>query len=137
MEFEIQIAGDVIERQELLNGTQLVTLEGASADGQWTMVGGVSWNIGLEANTNEGDITLSRADGTELFGTLSGGDVQDTGGAADADYRLSLAYEVDGGSGAYAGASGSARAEGLLVGDSFRLCLGCSLRGRGAALDVT
>lgn len=117
---EVDIGGDVVERQELLNGMQILTLEGASADGAWTLVGGLSWNIGLRALPPEGDITLSHDNGDELFGTLAGGDVREAAAADEADYTLALEYEVDGGEGAYSGASGRLQVAGMLFGDAFR-----------------
>ena len=75
MRIEIDVAGEIVERQELLNGTETVSLEGVSRDGRWTLSGLVTWNIGLKSNTGEGDITLTRDDGAELFGTLVQGEV--------------------------------------------------------------
>lgn len=118
---EVDIAGDVVERQELLNGMQILTLEGASEDGAWTLVGGLSWNIGLRALPPEGDITLSHDGGDELFGTLASGEVREAEAADEADYALALEYDVDGGEGAYAGASGRLRIAGVLFGDAFRV----------------
>jgi hypothetical protein len=119
---EVEIAGDVVERQELLNGTQILTLEGRSADGGWTFVGGLSWNIGRKAVPAEGDITLTSADGDEIFGTVAGGGVKDTV-AEDADHLVALLYDIDGGTGRFESASGALHAEGRLHGDSFHVLL--------------
>jgi hypothetical protein len=116
VEFEIEISGDVVERQELLNGTQIVTLEGASDDGRWTMSGLVSWNIGLANAAAEGDITLSRDDGAEIFGTLARGDLSESD---DGDIEFKLAYDVDGGAGEFVAASGRSEAVGVVANDSF------------------
>ena len=59
VDLELAFTGDIVERQELLNGAETATLEGATADGAWTLSAVVTWNIGLEANTGEGDITLA------------------------------------------------------------------------------
>ena len=114
MEITLHFAGDVVERQELLNGTETVTLEGASPDG-WTLSGLVSWNIGLVDYTGEGDITLLRADGAELYGTLTCGRVTESAG----EHRFRLEYEIDDGSGVFDGASGTAEAVGSLSGEGF------------------
>jgi len=121
MELTIDVAGDVVEWQKLLNGTQIVTIEGASADGQWTLSGGLSWNIRGGSKAGDGDITLTRADGSELFGTLAGGDVAEPGqrDPEEAGYTMRLAYEIDGGSGGFESASGAARAEGSLSLEAF------------------
>ena len=116
MEFEIEIRGDVVERQELLNGTQIVTLEGASDDGRWTMSGLVSWNIGLADAAVEGDITLSRDDGAEIFGTLARGDLSESD---DGDIEFTLEYDLDGGAGEFASLAGRAEAVGVIANDSF------------------
>ena len=42
MERTIDFSGEVVEWQELLNGTQVLSLEGASADGQWSLSGALS-----------------------------------------------------------------------------------------------
>jgi hypothetical protein len=116
MELTIDISGEVVEWQELLNGTQVLSLEGASADGAWTLSGTLSWNIGLRESAGEGDVTLARADGAETFATLTQADVRAVGerDVEDADYTLRLEYEIDGGAGEYEGAAGTATAEGAL-----------------------
>jgi len=107
MELELEISGDVVERQELLNGAQMVTLEGASADGAWTLSSIIGWNIGLESNAGEGDLTLARVDGNELYGTVVSARVAERAGG----FTLALRYEIDGGAGAFDAVAGSARAE--------------------------
>jgi len=121
MELRIEITGDVVEWQELLNGTQIVTLEGASADG-WTLSGSVSWNIRDASAAGEGDITLTCDDGADLFGSLVEARVSEIGEreVEEADHAMHLEYEIDGGSGAFEGASGSARAGGRLSAEAFR-----------------
>jgi hypothetical protein len=121
MELRIEITGDVVEWQELLNGTQIVTLEGVSADG-WTLSGSVSWNIRDASAAGEGDITLTGDDGAELFGSLARARVSEIGEreVEEADRSMHLEYEIDGGGGAFASASGSARAEGWLSAEAFR-----------------
>jgi hypothetical protein len=121
MELRIEIAGDIVERQELLNGTQSITLEGVSHDGVWTLSASVSWNRGLIDYAGEGDVSLARADGAELYATLVRSDATDDPEAApDADRLIVLQYEVDGGAADFAGCSGTVRAEVLTGGDEFR-----------------
>jgi hypothetical protein len=115
--FTIEIAGDVVERQELLNRTQMLTLEG-TGDG-WAFVGDLSWKLGPEGRASEGDITLTSVAGDELFASLSGGHVREAGAGADADHLLALEYEVDGGTGTYAESNGAIALEGRLRGDAF------------------
>jgi hypothetical protein len=122
MELTIDIAGDVVEWQELLNGTQILSLEGVSADGAWTLSGSLSWNIGLRESSGEGDLALSHADGAEIFATLTRADVRDVGEREieEADHTMRLEYEIDGGTGEFASASGAATADGTLSADAFR-----------------
>jgi len=121
MELRIEITGEVVERQELLNGTQSVTLEGADASGEWTLAGGLSWNVGLVDYPGEGDLTLARADGAEIFATLVRAAVVETEDSDEAvDHIFRLTYEIDGGAGAFLDATGTASAEGTLAGDTFR-----------------
>ena len=121
MELVIDISGDVVEWQDLLNGTCIATLEGASPDGQWTLLGSVSWDTRSGSRASEGDITVSRADGSELFGTLAGGEVAEMGedDTADTGYAMRLEYDIDGGSGAFTSAAGRAAAQGSLSRDRF------------------
>ncbi len=130
MELRIEFVGDIVERQELLNGTQMVTLEGESADGAWSLVGDISWNVGLVDFSGEGDITLSRDDGTELLATLVSAIVTEIGDTElqDADHQLHATYEIDGGSGDFEAAVGSVAADGVLAGGTFRVTLTISLR---------
>jgi hypothetical protein len=119
-EIRIEISGDVVEWQELLNGTQIVTIEGASADG-WTLSGSVTWSARDADFAGEGDVTLTRADGAELFGSLIRARVTEIGeqDVVEADHQMRLEYEIDGGSGAFEDASGTARAEGRLSREAF------------------
>ena len=119
MELVIRLAGDVVDRQELLNGAQSATLEGASEDGEWVATGLLTWNIGLKADTGEGDITLARTDGSEIFASLLHGAVVEGGVAEDAGHVFDLVYEIDGGSADFESASGRIEAEGTLAEASF------------------
>lgn len=121
MDVVIHASGDVTERLKLLNGTQSVTIEGASDDGAWTLTGVVAWNIGLREFAGEGDLTLARDDGAEIFATLTRADVHEGGDDGASDYTLRLAYDIDGGTGVYAGIAGSADGSGALSGEAFRL----------------
>ncbi|MDE3096176.1 MAG: hypothetical protein KGK07_09260 [Chloroflexota bacterium] len=120
---DLQITGDVVERQDLLNGTRILTLEGRSADGAWVLAGGLAWNIGRTGAPAEGDITLTSIAGDEVFATVAGGGVREAAADDDAGFLLALEYDVDGGSGAYESATGWLIAEGALAGDAFRLAL--------------
>jgi hypothetical protein len=123
MKFEIEFEGSIVERQELLNGTQIVSFEGDSVDGVWALSGLVTWNIGLLANASEGDITLvRRRDGAEIFASIASGEV--AGSTTDADPlsedSLRLEYEIDGGTGAFDSAVGTCKAVVTLGASGFR-----------------
>jgi hypothetical protein len=121
MELRIEFTGDVVDRQELLNGTQSVDIEGSDSSGEWSLSGSFSWNLGLIDFAGEGDLTLTRRDGAEVFGTLTRALLTDAGeGDADAQSAFAIDYEIDGGSGAFADAAGAAHAEGVLSDTSFR-----------------
>ncbi len=114
---EIEISGDIVERQELLNGTRTVTLEGATADGAWVLTSVVSWNLGLVEYAGEGDLTLARGD-DEVFATLVRAVVM----AADdeeADIALDVEYAIDGGAGGLAEAAGRITAQISLTAEQF------------------
>ncbi len=128
-DLRIDIAGDVVEWQTLLSGMQTATLEGASSDGAWTLSGSCSWNPRSGPAAGEGDLTLSRDDGAELFATLAAGTVTERpSDAADAAaYDASLEFAVDGGAGALDAATGSIRAEGRLSRETFLLRIEVSI----------
>jgi hypothetical protein len=115
MDEEITFQGDVVERSELLNGTESVTLEGASGDGVWTLSGGISWNLGLVDYPGEGDLVLARDEGSEVYASLTTVHVSERDGSE----AFEAEYEVDGGTGAWNGASGRITASGAISGESF------------------
>ena len=114
-ELQMDITGDVLSRQELLNGTETITLDGRSHDGAWSVAFEFSWNRGLVDVAGEGDITLSREDGGEVFGSLAAARAFET---ADGALQFELRYELDGGSGAFRDASGVAEGSGTLGAES-------------------
>ena len=123
MQIEILFAGEIVERQELLNGTETVSLEGESSDGAWRMSGLVAWNIGLVSSAGEGDITIIRDDGAEVFGSLVRGEVVEMAAAEGGDlvdHTMRLEYDIDGGSGAFESATGHCAAFGTLAGATFQ-----------------
>jgi hypothetical protein len=132
MEFSLEISGDIVERSELLNGTESVTLQGVSDDSRagdddrasegdrWDLTGIVSWNLGLVDYAGEGDLTLTRGDGAELYGSLVSAAARRAEGDAAGDWAIHAEYEIDGGSGQFDAASGRASAQIVLAGDTFR-----------------
>ena len=128
-EFRIDVAGDVVDWQTLLSGLQIATLEGASPDGAWTLSGSCSWNVRAGPDAAEGDLTLVRGDGAELFATLAAGTVVEiSSGAADAaGYDARLEFAIDGGAGDFDGVTGSIFAEGRLSREAFALHLRISV----------
>ena len=124
MQIHIEIAGDVVERQELLNGTQIVALEGVTDDGAWTISASLSWNIGLAAGSNEGDITLTRDDGSEIFATLVRATVEEASeSSGEHEYTFVVAYDIDGGTPELIGDATVLDARGSISGDTFYVSL--------------
>lgn len=107
MEIEIKATGEIVESQELLNGTRTIAFEAASDDGVWLVSGVVSWNLGLIEYPGEGDLTLSR-EGAEVYATLVSAVADAEADAEDdtSDALLQLSYEIDGGAGEFDGANG-------------------------------
>lgn len=114
MEIVIEAAGDIVERSELLNGTESVTLEGASAGG-WTLSALVSWSIGLVEYGGEGDITLTSGEDA-LFATVASASAHASDDGAD---ELRVRYEIDGGEGRFEAATGAIDATIRLDGATF------------------
>lgn len=109
----IELRGDVVELSELLNGTRQATLDG-SGDG-WRVSARVAWRIGLDANVGEGDVTIVR-DADELYATVVEGSA---GELEDGSHRIEARLKVDGGAGAYDGASGGGTLRAVLYEGTF------------------
>jgi hypothetical protein len=118
MELELACSGDIVERQELLNGTKTVTIEGASDDAAWALTAVISWNRGLVDYAGEGDVAVAR-DGDEIFATLVRAEATAPDADDTSDHLIKIQYEVDGGAGTYEGARGAGRAEVRIAGDEF------------------
>lgn len=119
LDLAIDVVGEIVEQQELLNGTRTVTLSGASADGVWALDGVLSWNRGLLEYTGEGDLTLVRGDGAELYATLMGAAVRGEVQEDESDVSLAVTYQVDGGTAEFDGASGTITGVVRLVASAF------------------
>jgi len=117
MRLELEFNCEVVERQELLNGTEMIIIAGASAHG-WTIDGTIAWNVGLVDFAGEGDLTLTSADG-EIYATLVRAVARPD---EDDAWRFDLAYEADGGAGLFERVEGEIRAIGTLTGDVLAGC---------------
>lgn len=116
----IELQGDVFELSELLNGTRQATLEGAG-DG-WTITARIAWRIGLDAAVGEGELTLSRG-GDELYAMVVEGEASE---AEDGAHTVNAVVDVDGGAGAFAGASGKGALRVTLNEETFTASLDLS-----------
>ncbi len=104
----------MVERTELLNGTRQTVLDGAGNG--WMLMATLAWRIGLDAGLGEGEVTLARADGDELYASAVSVAVEES---PDGLERVTAQLEIDGGVRAYDGARGRATLEVTLVGDRF------------------
>jgi len=114
---DIEVDGDVVERQELLNGTQTLALE--AEGGGWTVSALVTWNRGLDVRPPEGDITLTCAQRGEIFATVT----SVRAGEASTDEGLlvlRVGYVVEGGTGDFEGVTGDAEATLEMADDRFK-----------------
>jgi hypothetical protein len=102
MRFQVQLHGEVVDRSDLLDGTQSITFEAASEDGRWQISGSVSWNLGMEDRAGEGDMSLRADDGEIIAAVIRA----EPGPAADDGLRIALVLEIDGASGSFAGSTG-------------------------------
>jgi len=116
-EVDIDVEGDIVERQELLNATETLVLEG-QGDG-WLVSALVTWNRGLDPRPPEGDITLTDDRGSELFAAVTSVRA-DESPLDDAMLTLRVMYAVEGGTGEFASAEGEAEATIELAAARFR-----------------
>jgi hypothetical protein len=104
----------VVERTDLLNGARQAVLDGAGNG--WMLMATVAWRIGLDAGPGEGEITLARADGDELYASAVSVAAEES---PDGPERVTARLEIHGGVRAYDGAQGTATLEVTLAGDRF------------------
>ena len=117
MPIELRITGDVVERNELLNGTQTIVLEASDETGAWRVSGDLSWNRGLLDYDGEGAWTLEREDGAELYAVATRVEARppDESGAE----VLAITWDIDGGAGEFQSASGAGDATLTMTGESI------------------
>jgi hypothetical protein len=106
MELVIAFRGEVVERQELLNGTQSVTVDGASAGGEWRVVATVAWNLGVLEYAGEGEVALAGGEG-DVYASLIEAAAEAGEREDGADWVVRARFEVDGGTGRFESASGT------------------------------
>ena len=120
----LEFDGEVSQKQEMLDGTRQVVLEG-SADGDdhasWAITVTLAWTMGDEAEIEEGDLALSRDDGSEVYASLRAGRYRESGlpGLEGAAEGFEAAFNIDGGEGAFASSAGSVRLRGTFTDERF------------------
>jgi hypothetical protein len=127
MDVEIRVAGDIVERSELLNGTRTIAIEGETLDAQWQVGGVVSWNRGLVDYPGDGDLSVTSADG-EVFASLTAASAEAESDDESADVLVLVKYEVDGGAGRFDGATGTIDGRIRVAGERFEGTWQVSLR---------
>ena len=120
----LEFEGEVSHSQEMLDGTRQMVLEGRAEDGahgSWAITVHLAWTMGSEAEIEEGDLTLSRADGSELNAGLSGGRYREGGiaGVEGAAEGFEAAFDIDGGEGEFASGGGTVRLRGTFSEERF------------------
>ena len=136
MQRSLHVEGEVVDQQTYLDGTREFSLEGAGrtdAEGSWQLTLSFRWPK-EEGGPDEGDLTLTDAGGSSLFGALREGaaeDVYDEDTASDL-LRLSLEFEIRAGDHAFAGYTGTAHLAGQVCGGRALLTVAIDA-GPGAA----
>jgi hypothetical protein len=125
MQRSLTMDGEVVDLQTYLDGTREYTVEASGppdAAAPWRVTLTFRWPK-EEGGPDEGDLSLTDAEGASLYGSLSGGSADD---AYDEDtasevVRLALHFAIRSGDGAFAGYTGNARVTGDLAGESAAL----------------
>ncbi len=126
MQQTIEFTGEVVDEQALLDGTRELTVEAAGsvadADADWQLSLSFRWPKEMEADLEEGELSLT-TDDAAVYATLREGTVtevldEDT---ADEVVRLALTFEVSSGEGKLSGAAGTVGLSGEIVGTQIRL----------------
>ncbi len=114
----INLTGALTDRESLVNGSRTYRVEGEDNSGAgWRLVMSFRWPVQSEA-VDEGDVTVVDPAGGELYGTLSDGtaaELTDQDGEVEAA-RIDLQFDVTGGDGSYASASGRIHVTGTIAG---------------------
>ena len=117
--FSINFSGAITDRESLLNGSRTYRIEAEDQpNAGWRLAMSFRWPVESEA-VDEGDLTLVDPVGAELYGTLSGGtaaEITDQDGTAEAG-QIDLQFDVTGGEGGYAAATGLIRVHGTIAGE--------------------
>lgn len=137
----VNFAGAIADRQGYLDGARVYTIEGEGQPATgWRLALTVRWPIASE-RVEEGDLSLVEPGGAELTASLVTGaaaEITDEDGNVNAA-RLDLRFEVTGGEGGFAGATGTVRVHGTVAGEGEGT--GGSFEGEGilltAELDIT
>lgn len=129
-------AGAIADRQSFLDGARQFTIEGEDQPPTgWRLSLAFRWPVQSEVVT-EGDLTLTEPRGSVLLGTLSAGtaaEITDADGTVNAG-QFDLTFDVTGGEGGFAEASGSVHVIGTLAGEGEGT--GGSYEGEGVLLTV-
>jgi hypothetical protein len=136
LRMQINFVGVITDRQSFLDGARqfMIEAEDQPATG-WQMALAMRWPLETE-QVEEGDLTLRDPSGAELTGSLMEGrasEFTDEDGNVNA-VRVDLRFEVTGGEGGYAGASGSVRVHGTIAGEGEGT--GGTYEGEGALLTA-
>jgi hypothetical protein len=136
LRMQINFAGVIAERQSFLDGARQFTIEAEDQPSLgWRMTLAVRWPLESE-RVEEGDLTLTDPSGSELSGSLmegSAAEITDEDGNVNAA-RVDLQYEVSGGEGGYANATGRVRVHGTIAGEGEGT--GGTFEGEGALLTA-
>ena len=120
----LDFEGEVSQNQEMLDGTRQLVLEGRADDDDhvsWSITVTLAWTMGDEAEIEEGDLTLSRDDGAELYAGLRAGRYRERGlvGVEGAAAGFDAAFAIDGGEGEFASSAGRVRLRGTFTEQRF------------------
>ena len=129
----LEVEGEVGESREMLDGTRQIVLVGSAEDDHresWSLTLTLAWSMGADAKIEEGDLSLSRDDGAEVYGSLRAGRYREAGGAGvqGAAESFEAAFDIDGGEGEFASAGGSVRLAGTFTRERFAATADLRLR---------
>ncbi|MGE0542067.1 MAG: hypothetical protein AB7R89_17990 [Dehalococcoidia bacterium] len=128
MEKVLGFLGEVVDQQTFLDGTREFMIEArsdaaAEGAGEWLLTLSFRWLAEIDASVEEGDLSLTGADGAGLYAALIDGAAEliyDEDSAEDVTL-LRLTAAVRSGEGRYADWTGSIRVSGRLAGGHARL----------------
>jgi hypothetical protein len=126
----LRLEGVTVEEGDLLDATRMATISGQARDDAgrgWRWEMSLSWTMALRSDFSEGDVSLLREDGAQIFATLTEGEyVEDP---EEDEGSFTAVFQIEGGEGPFETARGSVETNCRVTGEEVEGEARVELRG--------